>query len=129
MESKLGTSVRKCKSGSGTKKIKSKQVSITTKKLNDVTPLSNHDIIKLYKDLKGFRGVFMIDELPTHTNVLLSVLIFLKNIGTHWICYIKDHSTSFVFDSFSEQPPKRLVNYLTTLSNLSATIFYNDGRI
>jgi hypothetical protein len=46
-----------------------------------------------------------------------------KNIGTHWICYIKDGTQSFVFDSFGSVPPKRLVQYL------NRTINYNYDRI
>ena len=69
----------------------------------------------------------MIDQLPKKPKTYECAVVNFnvsKNIGTHWICYIKDHNTSYVFDSFGEQPPKRLVSYLS-----GTTIYYNDERI
>jgi hypothetical protein len=68
----------------------------------------------------------MSDELPAKpNNYECGVVNFdvSKNIGTHWICYIKDHSKSFVFDSFAEVPPKRLVSYLK-----GTEIYYRKNR-
>jgi hypothetical protein len=69
----------------------------------------------------------MYDELPKKPKPYECSVVNLdvsKNIGKHWICYIKDGAQSFVFDSFGGEPPKKLVSYLSM-----PTIYYNEERI
>ena len=79
------------------------------------------------KNVKGFSGVYMIDELPKSPKTFECGVVnfdISKNIGTHWVCYIKNNKISYVFDSFGEKPPKRLISYLS-----ETTIYYNNERI
>jgi hypothetical protein len=74
----------------------------------------------------------MTDELPSKPKNYECVIVNLdvsKNIGTHWICYIKDGEQAFVFDSFSSVPPKRLVSYLTVTLNFNNYIIQNFDEV
>ena len=92
-------------------------------------PLSNFDILKIIHEMniKHFRNVFMIDELPTKPNDCESGIVNLDtsdHAGTHWICYFKKGNQKFVFDSFGGDVPEKLVNYLG-----ASNLFYNAERI
>lgn len=48
-----------------------------------------------------------------------------KNLGTHWVAYIKRRNQVFYFDSFGAlKPPKELVRYL----GKNVEIFYNNQQ-
>lgn len=82
-----------------------------------IKALSNYDIINLVNKLKieNFRGVFMRDTLPNKINELECGIVNLdinKNKGTHWVCYYKNKSKCYYFDSFGLDPPIELINYI-----------------
>ena len=87
-------------------------------KKDEITLLSNFDIIKLAKDLKikHFRGVFMKDELPPKANKVECGIINLENSdkeGSHWAAYYKNGDKKYYFNSYGNAPPpKELVKYL-----------------
>jgi hypothetical protein len=87
------------------------------RKNDEITPLSNHDIEKIAKQLKikNFRGVFMRDTLPDKVNEKECGIVNLDSIlneGTHWVCYYKDRNKKYYFDSFGLSPPLELKKYL-----------------
>lgn len=79
---------------------------------------SNYDLMKLMKNVKSFKGVFMKDTLPkTMSKRKSSGIINLdidKNEGTHWVCYYNDPKNQYVeyFDSFGLAPPNEIISFL-----------------
>lgn len=92
-------------------------------------PLSNFDIEKLGKKLniKNFRGVLMIDELPAKPRKFETGIVNLDtsdHVGAHWICYFKKGNKKIVFDSYGGNVPKELVTYLK-----SNDLFFSAQRL
>lgn len=94
-------------------------------------PLTNFDLLKCIKSLKipHFRGVFMRDSLPNEKPWQKECMIVnhdsIKNIGTHWTCFVKEKENAYYFDSFGKlAPPIELVTYLGSKTQ----IFYNYER-
>lgn len=49
----------------------------------------------------------------------------IKNIGTHWTCFVKINGNAYYFDSFGKlAPPIELITYLGS----ETQIFYNYER-
>ena len=87
--------------------------------LNADRALSNINLLKYTKSLKVpyFRNVFHIDELPNKVNNVECGIVNLsqhKQLGTHWICYVKNHNTLIYFDSFGRKTPLEIQKYLKT---------------
>ena len=81
--------------------------------------LTNFDILKYVDILKipRFRGVFMRDELPRKIKSQeCGIMNFNthEQIGSHWVCYVKTHSTRIYFDSFGQITPLEIQKYLKT---------------
>ncbi len=79
---------------------------------DEITPLSNHDLEKMVKQLKSknFRGVFMIDTLPSKINGKECGIVNLdsiRNESTH-----KDRNKKYYFDSYGLSPPLEVKKYL-----------------
>ena len=36
----------------------------------------------------------------------------IKNKGTHWVCYYKNHDEKYYFDSYGLDPPNEIQKYL-----------------
>lgn len=89
--------------------------------------LTNIDILNFGKNIKDFRGVFMRDNLPKKIKSKECGIVNLdsaKNIGSHWVAYIKKGNYAEYFDSFGNlRPPKELIKYLNT-----ENIVYNYSR-
>ena len=81
--------------------------------------LTNFDIFKYIDILQvpHFRGVFMRDELPQRIKTLeCGIMNFNthEQIGSHWVCYVRNHNTRIYFDSFGQITPLELQKYLKT---------------
>ena len=64
-----------------------------------------------------FRNVFRIDELPKRVNDKECGIVNLsphEQLGTHWVCYVKNHSTLIYFNSFGQKTPLEIQRYLKT---------------
>jgi hypothetical protein len=90
----------------------------------NLNPLSNVELKKLAKklEIKNFRGIFMRDTLPKKVKKEECGIINLDlsmNIGTHWVCYLKNKNRCFYFDSFGLDPPIELQKYLNSEIELS----------
>ena len=83
--------------------------------------LTNFDLISYIKKLgvPYFRGVFMCDELPTNKYLVeCGIMNFNKSdeIGSHWVCFVRNHNVRIYFDSFGQITPSELQKYLKTQS-------------
>ena len=62
-----------------------------------------------------FRGVFMRDTLPAKAKRVECAIVNLntsKEIGSHWVCFVKIGKTRIYFDSFGQDVPIEIVKYL-----------------
>lgn len=68
------------------------------------------------KDIKNFRGIFSIDNLPTKPWAKESCIVNLsvsRQEGSHWVCFEKKGKTVRYFNSFGNlRPPFEIVDYL-----------------
>ena len=83
--------------------------------------LTNFDLISYIKKLgvPYFRGVFMCDELPANKHLVeCGIMNFNKSdeIGSHWVCFVRNHNVRIYFDSFGQITPSELQKYLKTQS-------------
>ena len=83
-------------------------------------PLTNFDIIQYVKLLRipYFRGVFMADELPNFiTPIECGIMNLNKSdeVGSHWVCFVKNRNDRIYFDSFGQITPLELQKYLKTV--------------
>ena len=81
--------------------------------------LTNVDLVHYIEKLKvpHFRGVYMRDELPSHVETLeCGIMNFNRSdqLGSHWVCYVKNHNTRIYFDSFGQITPLEVQKYLKT---------------
>jgi DNA-directed RNA polymerase subunit RPC12/RpoP len=81
--------------------------------------LTNFDLVLYIKQLKVpyFRGVFMRDELPKNSNPIECGIMNLnksKQIGSHWVCFVRNKKDRIYFDSFGQITPLELQKYLKT---------------
>lgn len=78
-------------------------------------------------NIQHFRGVFMIDKLPKYPNKHESAIVNLEpssELGSHWVCYVKQNNFVKYFDSFGNlKPPPQLLEYFKGLK-----ITYNRER-
>ena len=89
--------------------------------------LTNLDIIISIDQLKvpNFRGVFMRDELPKHPkSVECGIMNFNthRQIGSHWVCYVKNQKTRIYFDSFGQITPMEIQKYMKTKNEFKNNI-------
>ena len=87
--------------------------------INSDKALTNVDILNYVSLLKipHFRGVFMRDELPQKIKTLeCGIMNFNthEQIGSHWVCYMRNGKTRIYFDSFGQITPLELQKYLKT---------------
>ena len=66
-----------------------------------------------------FRGVFMRDELPpprVGKSLECGIMNFNRSdeLGSHWVCYVKNHDSRIYFDSFGQITPLEMQKYLKT---------------
>ena len=81
--------------------------------------LTNFDLISYIEQLKVpyFRGVFMRDELPKNSNPIECGIMNLnksEQIGSHWVCFVRNKKDRIYFDSFGQITPLELQKYLKT---------------
>ena len=91
--------------------------------------LSNIDLLKYVRLLKipNFRDVFHIDELPKRVNDIECGIVNLsphEQLGTHWVSYVKNHTTRIYFDSFGRKTPLEIQKYMKTVEE-----FRNDAPV
>ena len=83
--------------------------------------LTNFDLISCIEKLKVpyFRGVFMRDELPSRKHIIECGIMNLNKsnqIGSHWICFVRNKKERIYFDSFGQITPLELQKYLKSKS-------------
>ncbi len=81
--------------------------------------LTNFDLVRYIDILKvpHFRGVFMIDQLPSKPNPLeCGIMNFNthEQYGSHWVCYVRNKNKRIYFDSFGQITPLEMQRYLKT---------------
>ena len=81
--------------------------------------LTNLDLTRYITMLRVpyFRGVFMCDELPKQIRLVeCGIMNFNKSneMGSHWVCYVRNHHTRIYFDSFGQITPLEMQKYLKT---------------
>ena len=81
--------------------------------------LTNFDLVLYIEQLKVpyFRGVFMRDELPKNSNPIECGIMNLnksEQIGSHWVCFVRNKKDRIYFDSFGQITPLELQKYLKT---------------
>ena len=91
--------------------------------------LNNIDLLEYVRLLKipNFRDVFHIDELPKRVNDIECGIVNLsphEQLGTHWVSYVKNHTTRIYFDSFGRKTPLEIQKYMKT-----AKEFRNDAPV
>lgn len=98
-------------------------------------PLTDQDLQKSIRRLtiKHFRGIWMLDELPTRPKRNETAIVNLDSShgpGTHWVAYAKRGNTIVYFDSFGNlKPPKKLVEYFNNGSTIKRNILYNYDSV
>ena len=83
--------------------------------------LTNFDLISCIEKLKVpyFRGVFMRDELPSRKHIIECGIMNLNKsnqIGSHWVCFVRNKKERIYFDSFGQITPLELQKYLKSKS-------------
>ena len=83
--------------------------------------LTNFDLISYIEKLgvPYFRGVFMRNELPGKKHLVeCGIMNFNKSneIGSHWVCFVRNRNVRIYFDSFGQITPLELQKYLKTQS-------------
>ena len=83
--------------------------------------LTNFDLISCIEKLKVpyFRGVFMRDELPSRKHTIECGIMNLNKsnqIGSHWVCFVRNKKDRIYFDSFAQITPLELQKYLKSKS-------------
>ena len=76
--------------------------------------------------MNGFRGVFLLDTLPTKTKLNECGILNLNSHtgdSTHWVMWFKKGKDKLYFDCYGVQPPSELIAYL------KPAIFYNSERV
>ena len=91
--------------------------------------LTNFDLISYIEKLKvpHFRGVFMRDELPSRKHPVECGIMNLNKsnqIGSHWVCFVRDKKDRIYFDSFGQITPIEMQKYLK-----SKTEFDNEKNV
>ena len=78
----------------------------------------------LAQNVKNFRGVFMIENLPKKPNFHESAIVNLQKLsqeGSHWVAYRKIGKIVEYFDSFGNlRPPKEIEIYFR-----ACQVYYN----
>ena len=83
--------------------------------------LTNFDLISCIEKLKVpyFRGVFMRDELPNRKHIIECGIMNLNKsnqVGSHWVCFVRNKKDRIYFDSFAQITPLELQKYLKSKS-------------
>ena len=83
--------------------------------------LTNFDLISCIEKLKVpyFRGVFMRDELPSRKHTIECGIMNLNKsnqVGSHWVCFVRNKKDRIYFDSFAQITPLELQKYLKSKS-------------
>ena len=81
--------------------------------------LTNLDLMRYASILRipYFRGVFMRDELPKVDRQIECAIVNLNRsdeMGSHWVCYVRNQNDRIYFDSFGQITPLELQEYLKT---------------
>ena len=87
----------------------------TTTYDSDLTDYAN--ILKI----PNFRRVKMRDELDGKPHTQECCIINLNKhtqLGSHWTCYFKDGDRRYYFDSYGQAPPRELLYYLKTQTEI-----------
>ena len=83
--------------------------------------LTNFDLISYIEKLKVpyFRGVLMRDELPSRKHTIECGIMNLNKsnqIGSHWVCFVRNKKDRIYFDSFGQITPIEMQKYLKSKS-------------
>ena len=82
-------------------------------------PLTNIELSTYARELQilPFRGVFMRDTLPQYPFNIECGIVNLNTSdqsGSHWVCYYRNGSDRFYFDSYGQITSVEIQRYLTT---------------
>ena len=82
-------------------------------------PLTNIQLstCALELEIPHFRGAFMRDILPQYPFNVESGIVNLNTSdqsGSHWVCYYRNGSDRFYFDSYGQIIPVEIQRYLKT---------------
>ena len=83
--------------------------------------LTNFDLISYIEKLKVpyFRGVLMRYELPSRKHTIECGIMNLNKsnqIGSHWVCFVRNKKDRIYFDSFGQITPIEMQKYLKSKS-------------
>lgn len=77
--------------------------------------MTNFEIQRMLKHVKGFVGVYCKDELPAHPKKGESMVVNLQDAndggGTHWVALVNEADYEY-FDPFGIYPPDVVVEYM-----------------
>lgn len=89
---------------------------------------SNFQLLKLCRNVKNFRGVFMRNSLPRFPLWKECAIVNLDDrngFGTHWVAYKKVGNSVSYFNSFGNlSPPEELISYF----GKNVRVSYNKKR-
>lgn len=95
--------------------------------------LNEIDLYKFCKNIANFRGIFMLDKLPSKPRKIECGIVNLDksyNSGTHWVAYYKKHNEIEYFDSYGNlRPPKEILQYLGNNIKYNYTRYQKDGSV
>ena len=69
------------------------------------------------REIPNFRGVFMRDAIPQYPFNIECGIVNLNTSdqsGSHWLCYYRNGSDRFYFDSYGQITPVEIQRYLKT---------------
>jgi hypothetical protein len=81
--------------------------------------LSNFDLEAKLKRVKGFAGVFSIDQLKFAPKEGMGLIVNFRAAsqpGTHWVAIYFDTDLVYYFDPFGEPPPVLIESFLKRYS-------------
>lgn len=95
--------------------------------------LDEDDLNRFAKYIPKFRGVFMINELPSRPYQNECGIVNLDRsdgAGTHWVAYYKSNNQIEYFDSYGNlRPPREIVNYLGKNIKYNYNRFQKDNSV
>ena len=84
----------------------------------------NLEIMEYFKDIKGFNGVFLRNDLPNLKNGAHVInLDHSKNTGAHWVAIFVKKNEVIYFDSFGAECISKEIMTRTKNKNIKTSIF------
>jgi hypothetical protein len=79
--------------------------------------LNTYELRAIMKDEPNFLGVFAIDRLPRNLEMSKTIKMIVNldpahQPGSHWVAIYRRNKKAFYFDSFGNEPPTTVRNWL-----------------